>query len=159
MKTLDFIGLDAPKVAPVVVALAQLLADFQVYYTNLRGFHWNVVGRDFFPLHEQFEHLYDSVNEKVDEVAERLLQLGATPEHRYSEYVKRSQVKETGVVSCGQEGLRNVLDTLKVLMAQERVVLEAAEAAGDETTAAIIGDYLRGQEKQVWMLVAYFTEK
>ena len=39
----------------VVASLQQLLADFQVYYTNLRGFHWNIKGHDFFVLHSQFD--------------------------------------------------------------------------------------------------------
>ena len=40
MKNLDFIGLDENKVSKVREGLAQLLADFQIYYTNLRNLHW-----------------------------------------------------------------------------------------------------------------------
>ena len=38
MKTLDYLHLNENKVNSVVSALHQLLADFQVHYTNLRGF-------------------------------------------------------------------------------------------------------------------------
>ena len=55
MKTLNYIKLNESGVANVVSALHQLLADFQVYYTNLRGFHWNIKGHGFFVLHEKFE--------------------------------------------------------------------------------------------------------
>lgn len=44
MKTLDYIHLDAVAAGKVVEALQQLLADYQVFYTNLRGFHWNIKG-------------------------------------------------------------------------------------------------------------------
>ena len=44
MKTLDYLHLNEKKVADVVSALHQLLADFQVHYTNLRGFHWDIKG-------------------------------------------------------------------------------------------------------------------
>ena len=74
MKTLDFLGLDNAKVQPVAQALNQLLADYQVFYANLRGFHWNVRGKGFFTLHEAYEKLYNTVAEQVDEVAERILQ-------------------------------------------------------------------------------------
>ena len=47
MKTLNYIKLNESGVANVVSALHQLLADFQVYYTNLRGFHWNIQGTWF----------------------------------------------------------------------------------------------------------------
>ena len=40
MRTLDYIHLDASAVSNVVASLKQLLADYQVFYTNLRGFHW-----------------------------------------------------------------------------------------------------------------------
>ncbi len=51
MKTLEFIKLNESGANNVVASLQQLLADFQVYYTNLRGFHWNIKGHDFFVLH------------------------------------------------------------------------------------------------------------
>ena len=51
MNTLNYLGLDEKKVQPVVNGLSQLLADFQVFYANLRGLHWNVKGKRFFSLH------------------------------------------------------------------------------------------------------------
>ena len=154
MKTLDYLNLDEKKVAGVVEGLSQLLADFQVYYTNLRGLHWNVRGKGFFTLHAKYEQLYNDAAEKVDEIAERLLQLGATPESRFSEYLKVSEVKESQIVHCGCSGLTQVLDTLKVLIRKERKLVSLASEAGDEVTVALMDDYLQGQEKLVWMLVA-----
>lgn len=40
MRTLDYIKLDSAAAAKVVESLQQLLADYQVFYANLRGFHW-----------------------------------------------------------------------------------------------------------------------
>lgn len=158
MSTLNYTLLDAQKVQPVVSALRQLLADVQVYYTNLRDFHWNVQGTNFYNLHAEFERLYDGIATKADDIAERLLQLGATPEHRYSEYLKISQVKEAEVTHCGHSALSQVLETEKQLIAQERVVLAAAQEAGDEATIAMVSDWLREQEKLIWMLVATLKE-
>ena len=42
MKRLEVLGLDEKKVQHVVVDLSLLLADLQVFYANLRGFHWDV---------------------------------------------------------------------------------------------------------------------
>mgnify|MGYP000414572713 CR=1 FL=1 len=53
MKTLELIKLNESGANNVVASLQQLLADFQVYYTNLRGFHWNIKGHDFFVLHSR----------------------------------------------------------------------------------------------------------
>ena len=70
MKTLDYIQLDKQKVENVINGLQQLLADFQVYYTNLRGLHWNIKGYSFFVLHSKFEDMYNSAAETIDEIAE-----------------------------------------------------------------------------------------
>lgn len=155
MKTLDYLSLDGTKVAGIVSALSQLLADFQVHYTNLRGFHWNVKGRPFFVLHEKFESMYDEAADAVDELAERILMLGGTPDSKFSDYLRVAQVKEVSGVSCGKEAVKHVLDTYRILIGEERHILELASDAGDEATAALMSDFLKGQEKMVWMLVAF----
>ena len=154
MKTLDYLGLNQERIQPVTDGLAVLLADLQVFYTNLRNFHWNVTGSKFFTLHAKFEELYDDTAAKVDEVAERLLQLGAVPESRYSVYLTQSEVKEADLLCCADSALTSILDTFRILIARERTIIAAAQDAGDETTAALLGDFLSGQEKLVWMFVA-----
>ena len=111
MKTLDYLHLDASAANKVVEALQQLLADYQVFYTNLRGFHWNIKGHGFFVLHSKFEEMYDNAAEKVDELAERILMLGGVPVNKFSEYLKVARVKEVSGVSCGDEALENILNT------------------------------------------------
>jgi len=157
MRTVDFTKLNAAAAANTVNGLQQLLADFQVYYTNLRGFHWNVKGKYFFHLHSKFEELYDDASEKIDEIAERILMLDGVPAHNFSDYLRLSKVKETGVVTNGDEGLKNVLETLSLLIQSERAILAQAAEAGDESTVAMMSDYLKEQEKTTWMLTAYFT--
>ena len=155
MNVLSITGLDANQVAPIVKGLQQLLADFQVYYANLRGYHWHVRGPQFFTLHSQFEKMYDEAAESVDEIAERILQLGATPENRFSEYLKIATIKESHDVRDPKQILPELLDSLRVLVAQERKVAAAAEAADDIVTGDLISDLLDEQEKSIWMLAAY----
>jgi starvation-inducible DNA-binding protein len=155
MKALDYNGLDANASKNVVNSLQQLLADFQVFYANLRGFHWHVKGKNFFVLHAQFENLYNNAAEKVDEIAERILMLDGVPAHNFSEYLKVSKVKESGYVTDGDTGLAHVLDTYKYFIASERNILKLADEAGDESTVAMMSDYIKEQEKMLWMLVAY----
>jgi hypothetical protein len=154
MKTLDFIGLNEKKVQTVVDNLNILLADLQVFYTNMRGYHWNVKGPGFFQLHEKYEYVYNDLAAKIDEVAERIIQLGAVAENRFSEYLKIAEVKETAEVKPGSESFLFILDTYKTIIARERKIVELASEAGDDTTVAIMDDFLKGQEKAVWMFVA-----
>ena len=157
MKTLDYLHLDENAAGKLVQSLQQLLADFQVHYMNLRGFHWNIQGHGFFVLHSKFEEMYDDTAEKVDQIAERILMLGGVPSNKFSEYLKVARVKEVSGVSCGDEALKNILDTYGHLIGEERKLLSLASEAGDEATVALMSDYLKEQEKLVWMLVAYST--
>jgi len=158
MRTLDLLGLDEKKVQNVVNELSVLLADFQVFYSNLRNFHWNVKGHGFFVLHSKYEELYNDAAEKIDEVAERILQLGSTPESRFSVYLQTSEIKEADVVSCSKEALDLLLDYYKTLIARERRIIEVASDAHDDTTVSLVGDFIKEQEKTVWMLVAVSSQ-
>lgn len=152
---LEITGVNAAKSGEVIKQLNTMLADLQVFYTNLRGLHWHITGRQFFLLHKRFEKMYDDAAEKIDEVAERLLQLGAQPENRFSVLLTQATIKEATAVTQTEAALDLVLDNIKTLIAQERAVLAAAGEADDEVTAGLIGGYLAEQEKLVWMLVAY----
>lgn len=157
MKTTDYLQLDSKTTEKVAHELQILLADLQVYYANLRGFHWNVKGQEFFNLHAKYEEMYDDAADKVDQVAERILMLGGVPEHNYSEYLKKSAIKETGVVSDGKEIANLLLSYLKELIGQERKILETASEGNDEGTANLMSDMILEQEKMVWMLTAYLS--
>ena len=157
MKTLDYLQLDPKKTGKTIDSLQKLLANLQVYYTNLRGYHWNVKGIIFFGAHALYEKYYDDTAEKVDEVAERILMLGGVPAHNYTEYLKTSSIKETGVVSNAKEIGKNLLDSMKVLISLEREVLETASEGNDEGTVALMSDFISAQEKNIWMLTAFLS--
>lgn len=158
MRTLDYLSLDERKVSNVMVALRQLLADFQIYYMNLRGFHWEIQGHGFFMLHGKFEDLYDDAARKVDEIAERLLMLGDVPENKFSQYLKVANVKEVSGVTCASEAVEHILATYKYFIAEERKLVDLANEAHDDVTADLITGYLKEQEKLVWMLLAFNTK-
>ena len=155
MRTLDYLNLNEARVANVVTALQNLLADFQIYYTNLRGFHWEIKGRGFFVLHEKFESMYDDTATKVDEIAERILTLGGTPENKYSGYLKLARIPEVSGVTSSHEAVDNILNTYKHFIAEERKLIDLANEANDAVTADMLTGYLKEQEKMIWMLVAF----
>lgn len=57
-------------------------------------------------------------------------------------------------MSDGKEIIEVILDSFKMLMLRERTVLEKTGKVNDEVTVAMMSDYLKEQEKTVWMLVA-----
>ena len=158
MKTLNYIHLDEQKMEKIVDSLQQLLANYQVYYTNLRGFHWNITGQQFFRLHEKFEELYDDVSVKIDDIAERILALSGVPKNSFADYLKLSKIEDISSCACAEQSVKIVLENISVLIELEKQILAMANDASDDSTASMMSDYIREQEKLVWMLVAYFTD-
>ncbi|MDY0077660.1 MAG: Dps family protein [Bacteroidales bacterium] len=158
MKKMNAIGLDLEKSKELAEKLNDLLANFSVYYMNVRGFHWNIKGEKFFMLHEKFEEIYDDLAEKIDEIAERVLTLSFTPTHAYSTYIEQSEIKEVKNVSDGRQAVQSLLDGFQTLIAKERAILEMAGDMNDEGTNAQMSDYIREQEKTVWMLSSFLQK-
>ncbi|MFI3314146.1 MAG: Dps family protein [Rikenellaceae bacterium] len=158
MKTLTYIHLDEQKTAKVVDELQILLADYQIFYTNIRGFHWNIKGKNFFQLHAKFEELYLDASEKVDDIAERILTLGGVPKNSFTDYLKMSTIGDISAVSCAENAMKDLLENIGVLIEEEKKVFALASEADDDSTVSMMSDYIREQEKLVWMLVSYFTD-
>ncbi len=148
-------GIEEQASQALVKQLNQLLADFQIYYQNLRGFHWNISGPGFFELHRHFETLYTAAQLTIDELAERILTLGGRPLHTMSDYVKSADIKESRDVFTADETVRTTLSNIAVLLQLEREIVVAANEAGDEGTADLLTPLIAVQEKQAWMLKAY----
>jgi len=153
------IGLNTNQSNELAKELNTLLATYQMFYQNLRGFHWNIEGPSFFELHLKFEELYNDAILKVDEIAERVLTLGETPYHTFTAYLEHSSIKEAANVKDGNGTVSTTLSNLKTLLEMERKILALSGEAGDEGTNSQMSDYITQQEKTVWMLNAYLGKK
>lgn len=149
------IGLDQNKATELVGELNELLANYSVFYQNVRGFHWNIRGENFFELHLKFEELYTDLQLKIDEIAERVLTLGGTPFHTFTDFLQTSAVKPVDNVRDGKRAVQKVVASFTTILLLQRDLMELAGKAGDEGTSALMSDYIRAQEKLVWMYGAY----
>lgn len=145
------IGLDKTKSNKLGDGLNTLLANYQIFYMNLRGFHWNIKGENFFELHVKFEELYNDILLKIDEIAERIVTLDVTPLHSYSSFLKESQVKEHTNVTDGRKCVEHIVADFQTLLTLQRELLDMSDETNDEGTNSLMSDYIREQEKTVWM--------
>ena len=146
------LGLDKKETANLVSELNGLLSNFQIYYQNLRGLHWNIKGKNFFELHVKFEEFYTDSQVKIDDIAERILTLQGKPLHTFSDYVKNATVPVGKDISNDVEGVELVVKSLSELLKIERVILELSDKADDEGTNSMMSDFIAEQEKTIWML-------
>lgn len=158
MKLRNLIGIESDKALILSERLNMLLADYQVFYMNARSLHWNIRGDKFFELHVKFEELYNNLIIKVDEVAERILTLGFTPIHAFSDYLKISEIKESKDIHKGLDGVALVIDSFQKIILKQRELLKLSGDADDEGTNALMSDYIREQEKLIWMYTSYLNK-
>jgi starvation-inducible DNA-binding protein len=159
MSKLNAIGLNKKKSDELAENLTVLLANYSIFYQNTRGYHWNIKGEKFFELHLKFEELYNDLLLKIDEIAERILTLGHTPPHNYTQYAKLATIKESKEVSDGKTAVKDILETFQKILPLQRSLLSLSADAGDEGTNALMSDYIRAQEKLVWMYSAFLNKK
>ncbi|MDP2161299.1 MAG: Dps family protein [Flavobacterium sp.] len=158
MKT-NSIGVESKKAEILAAELNILLANFQVYYQNLRGLHWNIKGRRFFDLHVKFEELYNDSQLKIDSIAERILTLGGIPLHTFEDYIKNNKLQVGFNISKDEDAVNLIVLSLSQLLKIERVILSQSDEANDEGTNAMMSDFIKEQEKTIWMMKAWLEEE
>ena len=149
------LGLNEKKINELAVDLNELLANFQIYYQNLRGLHWNIKGKSFFELHVKFEELYTDAQLKVDMIAERILTLEGVPLHTFNDYEKLATVPIGKNISKDIEAVKLIVHSLNELIKIERIILDKSAAADDEGTNTLMSDFIAEQEKTIWMMKAW----
>ena len=154
MKT-NKIGIEKKIATDLIDTLNLLLSNTQIFYMNTRGLHCNIKGDKFFELHIKFEELYTDLNLKVDEIAERILTLEGTPIHSFSSYIKIATIKELTNVDSATKSIEAIITSLSTLIKLEREILSIANKANDEGTSSLMSDYIRQQEKTIWMYSAF----
>jgi len=157
-RKMNYLGLNKDKTTATVKSLNQLLANYHFYYQNLRNFHWNIKGQNFFELHAQFEGLYNDARLKIDEIAERILTLRHRPLSTISAYADNAEIKEYHRPMQDRDMMKAILENHKILIENFRKVLKEAGKAGDEGTIDMIGGFLETIEKSSWILEAWTAD-
>jgi len=152
---MNILGLPKKETKENIELLNTLLSNFQVYYQNLRGLHWNIRGKRFFDLHVKFEELYNQAQLRIDEIAERVLTLGGTPLHTFEDYLKNNKLAVAKNVTTDEEAVNVIINSLADLLVIERKILEKSDKINDEGTNSMMSDLITEQEKDIWMMQAF----
>ncbi|WP_320815778.1 Dps family protein [Flavobacterium sp.] len=152
---MNALGLPIKQTEEIIEELNVLLSNYQVYYQNLRGLHWNIKGKRFFDLHVKFEEFYNDSQLKIDIIAERILTLGGIPLHTFEDYISKNKLKVGKNISKDEEAVELVLHSLSELLIIEREILIGSGKIDDEGTNSIMSNFISEQEKTIWMLKAW----
>ncbi|SFJ00108.1 Dps family protein [Myroides guanonis] len=136
--------------------LSVILADEHILYTKTRNAHWNVEGSDFHAMHLFFEEQYGELEGVIDEIAERIRQIGHYAPGTLKSFLELTRLTEA------KEGKNDSTSYIKELKADHESIIihireniEWIEDANDNGTADFLIAIMQGHEKQAWMLRAH----
>lgn len=122
----------------IVQTLKQIQADSAVFYIKLHNYHWNVKGADFHPVHSALENMYDEITEQMDEVAERVIQIGEKPFVTLKDMLAASKIKEDKGTSFDSKTiLKSILPDYEYFLKSFRELSDLADDANDKATVGL----------------------
>jgi len=134
------------------------LADAIDLQTQTKQAHWNVKGPHFIALHELFDKVNADVEDYVDLVAERAVQLGGAVEGTARSVAKRSTLAEYPLkTGTGRQHVDALSSALAAFAKVVRSAIEESDRAGDEGTNDIFIEISRGVDKWLWMVEAHLS--
>lgn len=152
-------NINATSVNAIAAELNQLVANSYGLLGQLHVAHWNVTGTDFLTLHEMFQTMYEELFVAIDDVAERVRQLGCFSEGGLKRMAEMSEVIEAPSASaCSAKDFVSA-----VLVANETVIKTAVKArklaaeAGDAETEDLLIGRISVHQKAVWFLKSYLS--
>jgi starvation-inducible DNA-binding protein len=139
-----------------VELLNQRLADCIDLQTQCKQAHWNVKGPTFIALHKLFDEVNEDVEEYVDLIAERVVQLGGIAEGTVGIVAKRSSLIDYPLaLSSGSEHVAALSDALAMFGRTARVGIEEMNELEDADSADILTEISRGVDKWLWFVEAH----
>jgi len=140
----------------LIALMGQRLADVIDLQLQLKQAHWNVKGPHFIGLHELFDKIAGEIEDYVDMIAERIVQLGGIAEGTVRVAAARSRLEEYPLaIAEGRAHVEAVARALSTFGRAARVTIDDAGALEDADTADLFTEISRGIDKWLWFVEAH----
>jgi len=140
----------------VVELLGQRLADCIDLQSQCKQAHWNVKGPNFIALHKLFDEINEEVENYVDLIAERIVQLGGVAEGTVRAVAAKSALIDYPLaLSSGEEHVAALSDSLSLFGRTARMGIEEMNELEDADSADILTEVSRGIDKWLWFVEAH----
>jgi starvation-inducible DNA-binding protein len=152
--------LSAQTRAQIAELLNRRLADCIDLQTQCKQAHWNVKGPQFIALHKLFDDINEEVEEYVDLLAERAVQLGGVAEGTARCAAERSGLHEYPLeITSGEAHVEALSTALASFGKVARKGIDEADELGDVDTADIFTEISRGIDKWLWFVEAHLQDE
>jgi len=139
----------------VIDILDARLADAVDLQTQMKQAHWNVKGPTFISLHELFDKVNEDVEDYVDDIAERVVQLGGVAHGTARQSAARSTLVEYPAVRDSHQHVEAVSSALAAFGKSVRAAIDRTDGLGDKDTADLFTEISRGVDKWLWFVEAH----
>lgn len=140
----------------VTELLQARLVDAIDLYSQIKQAHWNVKGPTFHQLHLLFDAIAGEVEEGIDELAERGVQLGGYALGTVREAAKKSSLTEyPSNIQSGQDHVQAVSNVLAAVAKNIREAIDTADELGDKDTADLFTNISRTLDKNLWFVESH----
>jgi starvation-inducible DNA-binding protein len=145
-----------PQRVELNMLMNQRLADAVDLQLQMKQAHWNVKGPHFIGLHKLFDEIDEAIEEYVDLIAERIVQLGGIAEGTVRVAAQRSRLPEYPLdIADGSAHIEAVARALSTFGRDVRNTISEAEELDDADTADIFTEVSRGIDKWLWFVEAH----
>ena len=132
--------------------LSKLLAETVVVKYRAHGFHWNVTGINFVPMHDLFGAIYEDLDGSIDPIAENVRKLGAPAPARLTDFLALSGIAETVAPTEAEAMVNDLIDGLDALLGCLVEALESADEANQQGILNFLADRIDITQKWLWQL-------
>lgn len=140
----------------VVDVMQERLAEALDMYSQAKFAHWNVKGVNFYQLHLVFDSVADTIFPQIDEIAERLTQLGGVANGTVRQAANTSKIPEfdTGLIA-GMDYVHALADALGHYCEELREASDKIDEIGDEPTSDFFKQLVVEAEEQLYFLESH----
>ncbi len=151
------LGLDGATRAQAAAILNRVLSNTALLQQKTRKAHWDVVGPQFYSLHKLWDEQYEALNQRADEIAERVRQLGGYPIGTVAGWVESASIRENpGRVSSATEAvIELMIDHEQIVRALRTDIEKLNDDMRDYGTGDFLTGLLRDHEQMAWILRSF----
>ena len=148
--------MDPAKSKEITDYLNVYLANLNVLASNVRNYHWNIVGENFFEFHEHLGEIYDTLSNYIDQIAEDILMLGFKPIGNLKTSIEISTITEAlseniNAAKVSYDLIEDFIETGNLA----RIIAEMAGDNFDEYTITLLGEQIGFFQKYIWFFNAF----
>ncbi len=132
------------------------LADLTDLYSMVKHAHWNVKGIHFIELHNLFDEQAERIEGMIDQIAERITQLGGYAHGTVRMAAGTSRITAWPLdATNGEEMLEALIERWGMMAKHTRIASADAADLGDTATEDLLIELQRVLDKDLWFLEAH----